>query len=312
MSQHRILLIEHQAYLCIDIGRLVIRRQKLDPAYILPADIDVLCLHHPAITVSVQAIQILAESGVIVLFVDNKHQPIAQLYPLLAPMRQTLRLFQQWKLNNQPLRGILWQQLVKGRLLSEAATLKALNKTGYLFLQRLAALVEPGDSGQCEGQGARHYWKHLFCKQFNRIKQGADDGINVRLNFGYAVLRSMICRSLICIGLNGCIGLGHRNLQNPFNLADDFIEPYRFLIEWQVVKNIIENQNQEFDGSAKKEILQALILDIPFEKCDYRVPTAIDTTISSFAKILDNLDGKKTVLPLVLPSYEKWALTVGE
>jgi CRISPR-associated protein Cas1 len=106
-----------------------------------------------------------------------------------------------------------------------------LGKKGTFFLERLANKVQPGDSDQCEGQGARHYWKHLLSEGFRRSKQGATDLLNARLNFGYAVLRSLIARNLACAGLNGCLGVGHCNQQNPFHLADDLIEPYRFLVE---------------------------------------------------------------------------------
>ena len=44
MSEHRVLLIEHQAYLSIDLGRLCIRRPQQESVFVLPADIAVLCL----------------------------------------------------------------------------------------------------------------------------------------------------------------------------------------------------------------------------------------------------------------------------
>lgn len=311
MSQHRVLLIEHQAHLCIDLGRLVIRRTGQDDVFILPADIAVLCLHHPAITLSAQALQTLSGEGAVVLLTDSKHQPLAQVYPLLAPMRQTLRLFQQWQLDGHALRGVIWQQLIRGRLLGEAAVLKALGQKGHLYLQRLADKVMPADESQCEGQGARHYWKHLFTERFIRAKQGADDAINSRLNFGYAVLRSMIARSLACAGLNGSLGMGHRNMQNPFNLADDLIEPYRFIVEWQVARDMPLTSGQPFDGAARKALLQVLTLEIPLPDGSYRLTSAIDATVDSLVRVLEALDAGKPHQPLVLPEYDAWASMAG-
>ena len=57
MSEYRVLLIEHQAYLSIDLGRLCIRRPQQENVFILPADITVLCLHYPAITVTAHTLQ---------------------------------------------------------------------------------------------------------------------------------------------------------------------------------------------------------------------------------------------------------------
>ncbi|MFC6691063.1 CRISPR-associated endonuclease Cas1 [Pseudomonas lini] len=82
---------------------------------------------------------------------------------------------------------------------------------GTLFLERLANKVQPGDSDRCEGQGARHYCKHLLLEGFQRSKQSATDQLNARLNFGYAMLRSLIARNLACAGLNGCLGIGRCN-----------------------------------------------------------------------------------------------------
>ena len=283
MSEHRILLIEHQAYLSIDLGRLCIRRQQQENVLVLPSDIAVICLHHPAITLTVQALQTLSQEGAVILVTDNLHQPLAQVYPLLAPMRQTLRLLQQFELKESDWREIVWQSLVQGRLRGEAAVLRNLGKKGALFLERLANQVQPGDKSQCESQGARHYWKILMPDGFKRSKQGATDALNVRLNFGYAVLRSLIARSLACAGLNGCLGVGHYNQQNPLNLADDLIEPYRFLVEWRVARKFVQSEHQTFNADDRKDLVQ----------------------------VLDAVHANRIPGPILLPEYQRWALMGG-
>lgn len=309
MSEHRVLLIEHQAYLSIDLGRLCISRPQQDKVFVLPSDIDVLCLHHPAITLTAHTLQTLSEEGAIVLVTNSQHLPIAQVYPLLAPMRQTLRLFQQFELQGSEWRGIIWQKLVQARLLGEAAVLRSLGKNGALFLERLAGKVRPGDAGQCESQGARHYWGLVLPANFRRSKQGATDTINVRLNFGYTVLRSLIARSIACAGLNGCLGVGHSNQQNPFNLADDLIEPYRFLVENRVAKQLPE---QPFDTSERKDLMKFISEVIPMPPGDYRLSAAIEITVDSFVQALDAIHAKRKPGPIILPEYKRWPLTDGE
>lgn len=85
MSEHRVLLIEHQAYLSIDLGRLCIRRPQQENEFVLPADIAMLCLHHPAITVTAHTLQTLSKEGAIVLVTDDQHLPLAQVYPPACP-----------------------------------------------------------------------------------------------------------------------------------------------------------------------------------------------------------------------------------
>ena len=178
---------------------------------------------------------------------------------------------------------MLWQHIVQARLRTQAANLRALNRKGALRLERLAKEVIPGDTGKCESQGARHYWAHLFPEGFKRNKQGADDPINARLNFGYAVLRSMIARALVMAGLNPALGLGHCSTENPFNLADDFIEPYRFLVE----RHVAQEESGEFNAAARKQLLRFIEMEVHLNNAGYRAPAAVTETVASFVRVLD-------------------------
>lgn len=292
MSSHRILLIESPARLHVDLGRLRIERDGMPDAFVLPRDIAVLCLHHHSIQVSVHSLRALAEAGAGIIVTDASHHPCAWLLPTNGNGDLVRRLRQQIQLDASPAKGSLWQQLVQARLRTQAANLRGLKRKGALRLERLAQDVQPGDIGKCEGQGARHYWSHLFPEKFHREKQGADDPINARLNFGYAVLRSMIARSLAMAGLNPALGLGHINTENPFNLADDFIEPFRFIVE----HHVCQGDQSDFDSQARKRLLQLVETEVEFDGSGYRLPAAIDETIASYLRVLDGR-AKNLALP---------------
>jgi len=283
MSDHRILLIENPALLSVDLGRLRIRRDGFDDSFVLPRDIAVLCLHHHTIQISVQALRVLAEAGASVMVTDEIHHPCAWLLPQVGNGDLVRRLRQQITLDNSHTKGHLWQAIVQARLNTQAANLRILNRKGALRLERLAKEVQPADKTKCEGQGAKHYWAYLFEDDFKREKQGAEDAINARLNFGYAVLRSMVARSLVMAGLNPALGLGHSSTENPFNLADDFIEPYRFVVE----RHVALGQFGTFDGAARKQILGFVEQEIKLNGAGYRLPAAINESIASFVRMLD-------------------------
>ncbi|MCB5186681.1 type II CRISPR-associated endonuclease Cas1 [Methylobacillus caricis] len=283
MSDHRILLIENPASLSVDLGRLRIRRDGFDDSFVPPKDIAVLCLHHHTIQISVQALRVLAEAGASVMVTDEVHHPCAWLLPQVGNGDLVRRLRQQIVLDTSAARDRLWQAIVQARLNTQAANLRVLNRKGALRLERLAKEVQPADKTKCEGQGAKHYWAYLFDGDFKREKQGAEDALNARLNFGYAVLRSMVARSLVMAGLNPALGLGHSNMENPFNLADDFIEPYRFVVE----RHVALGQFGEFDGKARKEILSFIEKEIKLNGAGYRLPAAINESIASFVRVLD-------------------------
>ena len=305
MSEHRILLIENPASLSVDLGRLRIRREGFDDHFVLPKDIAVLCLHHHTIQISVHALRELAEAGASVLVTDEIHHPCAWFLPQVGNGDLVRRLHQQMLLDGSEVRGYLWQALVQARLKTQAVNLRALNRKGALRLERLAQEVQLADKTKCEGQGAKHYWAYLFDVEFSREKQGAEDAINARLNFGYAVLRSMIARSLVMAGLNPALGLGHCNMENPFNLADDFIEPYRFVVERYVARNHVG----EFDSQARKEMLGFVTQEIKLNGAGYRLPTAINESVASFVRVLEGRT-KQLNLPedmLTQVDDESWA-----
>lgn len=304
MSAHRILLIENPASLNIDLGRLCIRRDGFDDNFVLPKDIAVLCLHHHTIQISVHALRELAKAGASVLVTDEIHHPCAWFLPQVGNGDLVRRLRQQMLLDGSETKGLLWQVLVQARLKTQAVNLRTLNCKGALRLERLAQEVQHADKTKCEGQGAKHYWASLFEDNFSREKQGAEDGINARLNFGYAVLRSMIARSLVMAGLNPALGLGHCNMENPFNLADDFIEPYRFVVERYVAKNHLG----EFNSQARKGMLGFVMQEIKMNGAGYRLPVAINESVASFVRILEGR-AKQLNLPedMLMQIDESWA-----
>lgn len=285
------MIVENPALLSVDLGRIRIRREGHPDAFVLPRDIAVLCLHHHTIQLSVHVLRALAEGGAGVVVTDMTHHPCAWLLPGQGNGELVRRLRQQIALDTLPLKAELWRQLVHAKLLTQAVNLRTMQRKGALRIERLAAKIKPGDAGKIEGQAAKHYWAHLLEDKFRRTKQGATDPINIRLNFGYAVLRSMIARALVMAGLNPALGLGHHSTENPFNLADDFIEPYRFLVE----RYVVQGNLGEFNAEARKRLLGFVGTAVRIDETDYRMPAAVAETVNSYLRVLD---GREETLSL--------------
>jgi len=293
VAADRILLVENPADLNVDVGRLRIRRNGMDDAFVAMSDIGVLILHHHTISVSVNALRALSSAGAAVMITDETHMPSAMMMPTAANRMAPSRLHRQIAHLGTPIPAALWQALVKARVMTEAATLRALGLNGVLRLERMADEVEPGDRTHREGQAARHYWQHLF-EDFKREKEGASDGVNSRLNYGYAVLRSLVARELVAAGLSCELGLGHRSLENPFNLADDFIEPFRFTVERHVRKL---DCSSELSSAAKKGLVSFVESEVILGKKSFRLLPAVRESIASYVRVLESNKGQ-----LVLPS----------
>jgi CRISPR-associated protein Cas1 len=288
LSADRILLIENPADLHIDIGRLRIRREGMDDVFVAPGDIAILVLHHHTITLSVNALRVLGGAGATVMVTDDTHMPAALMLPTAANRAASSRLRRQIGHLGTPIPDALWQALVKARLMTQSATLRALELKGALRLERMVAEVEPGDRTHREGQAARHYWQYLF-EDFKRTKEGASDGVNARLNYGYAVLRSLVARELVAAGLSCELGLGHKSTENPFNLADDFMEPYRYTVERHIRQL---DSDAPLDSVAKKDVVKFVESEVSLGKQRYRLLPAVRETIASYVRILETNKGQ--------------------
>ena len=163
-----------------------------------------------------------------------------------------------------PLKKQLWQQTVKAKIANQAAVLGACAKAETGCMRRWEADVRSGDPDNLEGRAAAYYWKSLFAgvpklQQFTRDRQGLPP--NNLLNYGYAILRAVIARSLVSSGLLPTLGIHHHNRYNAYCLADDIMEPYRPYVD-SLVYGITEERGGGVPADITKE-LKTLLLGIP-------------------------------------------------
>ena len=291
MSADRILLIESPCSLSIDIGRVRIRRDDKADAHVAPMDVAVLVLHHHAISLSVGTLRELALAGACIMATDAQHMPCALMLPTQANRAAASRLRRQIAHLDDALSQTLWQEIVRARIRTQAANLRHFELTGALRLDRVIDEVEIGDRTHREGQAARHYWQHLWQDaepDFRREKQGADDPVNARLNFGYAVLRSLVARELVAAGLSPELGVGHHSSENPFNLADDFMEPYRFVVE-RVARPSAASGG--FDAPARVAMSRIVEQTVLIGKKEYRLLPGVRETVASYVRVLESNKG---------------------
>jgi CRISPR-associated protein Cas1 len=140
---------------------------------------------------------------------------------------------QQQLQTSKPLLKRIWQKIVQSKIANQIDCLKYCKQQGIEKLTPLGEKVKSGDSGNVEAVAARLYWPSLFSKKFTRNGNGV---LNDALNYGYAICRAVVARAVVGAGLNPGFGLHHANSLNPFNLADDLMEPLRPLVDRLVFK----------------------------------------------------------------------------
>lgn len=183
------------------------------------------------------------------------HNAVGMLLTISGNYQQAKR-FDAQLAASQPLMKRLWAEIVKSKLLQQAAALEATGAPG-IPLSALARKVRSGDPDNFEAQGARRYWGLLFGSGFRRDQQS--DGLNAMLNYGYTVLRAATARAVVAAGLHPTLGLHHSNDGNAMRLVDDLMEPFRPVIDlkiWQLCK-----QGESLVTSESKRALVRTIYD---------------------------------------------------
>ena len=94
----------------------------------------------------------------------------------------------------------------------------------------------------------------------------------------------------------------HCSNLNAFNLADDFIEPFRPIVDLIVVQNIKE---PILNTESKKQLASIFSYYVHMNGLKHTVQSAIVETIDSFKRAVLSNDAGELHLPEVIP-LEQW------
>ena len=269
------LCFSNPAYLSLRDAQLVIKLPEVEKAASLTEafkkanevtrpieDIGVVVLDHKQITVTQGALEALLENNSAVITCDASHMPVGLLLPLVGNTTQNERFREQIDAS-LPLRKQLWQQTMQYKIRNQAAVLKKYTEAETKCMLVWANDVRSGDPDNLEARAAVYYWKSLFGHISGFIR--ARDGVapNNLLNYGYAILRAVIARSLVASGMLPTLGIHHHNRYNAYCLADDIMEPYRPYVD-HLVYDITEQYgvDVELSKDIKAELLSIPTLDV--------------------------------------------------
>jgi CRISPR-associated protein Cas1 len=108
------------------------------------------------------------------------------------------------------------------------------------------------------------------------------------LNYGYAILRALVARSLVSSGLLPTLGIFHRNQYNAYCLADDIMEPYRPYVD-KVVCAIIRGNGKflEMTPNMKRDLLAIPAMDVMIDGQKSPMMNAVQRSTASLAKCFE-------------------------
>ncbi len=280
----RTLYFGNPAYLKTNNNQLVIEMRDSGETKSAPIeDIGLLILDHQQITITQASLAKLLANNTAVITCDEKHHPTGMMLNLDGHTLQSQK-FQAQVEASVPLKKQLWQQTVICKIENQAALLQH-EREEYKLLLTYARDVKSGDSENHEAKAAAYYWKRVFPDflEFTREREGAPP--NNLLNYGYAILRALVARSLTASGLLPTLGIHHRNQYNAYCLADDIMEPYRPFVD-KVVCHIIRGNGKflEMTPSMKKALLEIPAMDVQIDGQKSPLMNAVQRTTSSLAR----------------------------
>ncbi len=239
----------------------------------------------------------LAENGIALYICGRTHLPNGVLIPYSGHFRQAGIADRQLRMSEVQ-RKRLWTKIVRQKIENQAECLDLLERDGGDRLRNMSRNVKSGDPDNIEGMAAGVYFPAMFGKDFSRRREGK---VNALLDYGYAIVRGSLARSVASQGLLPMFGIFHRSERNPFNLVDDLIEPYRPVVDFMVC-----SQNWELDEDLspfeKKRLVEVLHHDVLINDEMRTVSASIEAYLDSLVAYFDHEDPARILLPTLVAS----------
>lgn len=298
----RTIMITKPCYLSTRNNQLYITQDE-DRFNIPLEDIACIVIDNYAVTMSATLLANCASYNVVLISCDSAHLPNGIFHSYLPHSRQRLILDKQLGLS-VAFKKRLWQKIVIQKIINQSECLCRIDKNhpSIVKLNNLAKYVTSGDSNNHEAQASKIYFEAVFGGGFTRIKKNSKKGadnfqeINASLNYTYSIIRSLICRSLVGYGFLPTLGLFHCSELNAFNLADDFIEPFRAYIDWYICTKALEYQDANL-LIHKPDLVNVLNHIIHVDDKATTVLNACDVVVKSFANVINTNDVSQLKLP---------------
>ncbi|WP_374442739.1 type II CRISPR-associated endonuclease Cas1 [Stella sp.] len=238
-------------------------------------------------------------AGIAVIVTDETHTPSGVALPFHRHFRQADMAQRQVGLT-APFKKRLWQSVVRRKIDNQAAALAAVGRGGAGPLREMAKLVGSGDPGNVEARAARYYWGQLFA-EFRREDEG--DRRNKLLNYGYAVVRSGVARALVAYGLVPSLGIMHASVSNPFNLADDLVEPFRPFVDVLAWRTVEDGQpcRKDLTVDDRRAMAGALLAEARMGSERISLLVATERAAASLARAMEAASGALLELPELAP-----------
>ena len=203
-------------------------------------DIDTLIIHNSRANISLKLLNRLSQENVNVIIFNESHEPQSVIFPYNGNYN-SFKTFNRQLMWTKIYKANCWKDIIKLKIFNQIHLLEKENivsKSNKKLLYSYTRKIRPFDITNREGHASKVYWNSLMGMNFIRDRNLEKfPTINLMLNYGYAILRSLVIRSIVKKGLDPRISFFHKSWTNYFALASDLMEPFRPLVDKIAFKN---------------------------------------------------------------------------
>lgn len=276
----RIVVISKRAKLDYQLGYMVVRNEEVTKIHL--GEIATVLIESTAVSITTSLLAELTKKKIKVIFCDEKRNPSSELigYYGSHDISNKVRKQIQW---NCSIKDAVWTEIVTEKIRKQKELLEYLGKEESGVLQSYLNEICWKDETNREGHAAKVYFNALFGLSFTRTE---DSLVNAALNYGYSIILSAFTREIVAGGYITQLGLFHDNMFNQFNFASDLMEPFRILVDREVVNMSMT----EFAQDEKMHLVDILNQEVVIDGRKQYVNNAIKIYCKSVFDALNEND----------------------
>lgn len=276
----RIIVISKRAKLDLQLGYMVVRSEEITK--IVLSEISTILIESTAVSLTTSLLAELSKRKIKVIFCDEKRNPSAELMSYYGSHDTSNKIRKQiaWK---QSTKEAVWTEIVTEKIRKQKEFLEVLGKEESEQLSSYLKEIDWNDVTNREGHAAKVYFNAVFGMDFTRTE---DNIINAALNYGYTIILSAFTREIVANGYLTQLGIFHDNMFNQFNLASDFMEPFRVLVD----REVFGLNLTKFEHEEKMQLVNILNHEVKIDNKIQYVNNAIKIYCKSVFEALNEDD----------------------
>lgn len=301
MSYHILHITTRGSSLYVDRGFLVCKTPDEERNKISLEDVRAIIVCTHGVSFTNECIARLLEQDSIILHCNKKYQPIGWTMPLDRVIRS--KAFENQIKQDKNFEYSLWKIILKKKFQNQLYVLEEMGVESNL--KNLIEKPLPN-----EANISKQYWQKYFetlNEPMKREHRNAETFENIALNYGYAVVSSLVHRSILIHGLLPSLGIHHKERYRSTPLVYDLVEPLRGFIELFLYRYSIE-EPENFEEQELKYWTKYLAnclrqCRIKNNKTTHKLMDAVDIYVNSITNAFIKFNAEDIWIPTLACQY---------